>query len=114
MFLFRGSPDAQRDRGPDRSVGTQKNTNKYMSYVYILESIRDSRYYIGSTINLEKRLKHHKCGATPSTKRFGELKLVFQQRYNRIEDARYIERKLKKLKRKDYIRKIIEDGFIKI
>jgi len=85
-----------------------------MPYVYILESVKDGRYYIGSTIDLKKRLKHHKCGATPSTKRFGELRLVFQQYYDKIEDARYVERKLKKLKRKDYIKKIINDGFIKI
>lgn len=85
-----------------------------MSYVYILESVKDGRYYVGSTIDLEKRLKHHISGATPSTKRFGELRLIFKQHYDRIEDARYIERKLKKLKRKDYLRKIVNDGFIKL
>jgi len=85
-----------------------------MAYVYILESIKDGRYYIGSTVDLEKRLKHHIGGFTPSTKRLGETRLVFKQYYSILREARYIEKRLKNLKRKDYIRKIIEEGFIKI
>ena len=85
-----------------------------MPHVYILESIIDGRYYIGSTTNLELRMKHHIGGHTPSTNRFGEIKLVFSQEYNSLKEARIIERRLKKLKRKDYIEKIIGDGFIKI
>ncbi len=85
-----------------------------MTYVYILESITDGRYYIGSTVDLKKRLNHHVGGHTPTTKRFGKVKLVFKQEYDSLKDARIIEKKLKKLKRKDYIRKIIEDGFIKM
>lgn len=61
-----------------------------------------------------KRLRHHKGGFTPSTKRFGELDLIFSQEYPSLKEARIIERKLKKLKRKDYIEKIIKDGFIKM
>ena len=85
-----------------------------MANVYILESLRDGRYYIGSTIDLETRLKHHLGGHTPSTKRFGEIKLVFSQQYDSLREARIIEKRLKKLKRKDYIKKIIEDGYIKM
>jgi putative endonuclease len=85
-----------------------------MANIYILESLKDGRYYIGSTINLETRLKHHQGGHTPSTKGFGEIKLVFSQQYNSLKEARIIEKRLKKLKRKDYIKKIIEDGYIKM
>jgi putative endonuclease len=85
-----------------------------MAYVYILRSLKDARYYIGSTGDLEKRLKHHKGGFTPSTKRFGGVELIFKQEYKTLKEARYIEMKLKKLKRKDYLDKIIKDGFIKI
>ncbi len=85
-----------------------------MAFVYILQSKRDGRFYTGSTIDLEKRLRHHKGGSTPTTKRFGELYLVFSQEYQKLTDARKVERKLKLLKRKDYIEKIIKDGFIKI
>jgi len=85
-----------------------------MAHVYILESIADGRYYIGSTIDLEKRLYHHKKGFTPTTKRFGKVKLVFKQEYKFLKEARIIESKLKKLKIKDYISKIIKEGYIKI
>jgi predicted GIY-YIG superfamily endonuclease len=44
----------------------------------------------------------------------GELKMVFKQEYSTLGEARKIETKLKKLKRRDYIRKIVEDGFIKM
>ena len=84
-----------------------------MSFVYILKG-KNNKYYIGSTVDLQKRIKHHKNGGTPTTKRFSGVDLVFSQKYENINDARSIERKLKKLKRRDYIKKIIEDGFIKI
>ncbi|MBU4256952.1 GIY-YIG nuclease family protein [Patescibacteria group bacterium] len=85
-----------------------------MAFVYILKSLTDGRYYIGSTTNLDQRIEHHKNGHTPSTKRFGRISLVFSQKYEKLSDARIIEKKLKKLKRKDYIEKIIKEGFIKM
>ncbi len=82
-------------------------------YVYILKS-SDQRFYIGSTNNLERRLRQHHSGHTHSTKRMSDLTLVFNQQYDSLPEAREIELKLKKLKRHDYIEKIIQDGFIKM
>ena len=87
--------------------------NGKMAYVYIIESVRDGRYYIGSTINIEERLRHHLYGGTPSTRRFGRIRLVFKQYYPSLREARTVERKLKGLKRKDYLKKIVQDGYIK-
>ncbi|PIR68170.1 hypothetical protein COU49_02375 [Candidatus Nomurabacteria bacterium CG10_big_fil_rev_8_21_14_0_10_35_16] len=84
-----------------------------MTYVYILKSNK-GKFYIGSTTNLDNRIKHHKGGFTPSTKKMGELNLVFSQKFNTLKEARYIENRLKKLKRYDYIEAIVRDGFIKI
>ena len=84
-----------------------------MTSVYILKT-SSGKYYIGSTIDLDKRIKHHKGGHTPSTKRLGTVDLVFSQEYDSINTARMIENRLKKLKRRDYIEKIIKDGIIKI
>ena len=39
-----------------------------MYYIYILFSQKSNRYYIVSTDDLERRLKHHNAGSTPSTK----------------------------------------------
>jgi len=85
-----------------------------MAWVYILKSLRDKRFYIGSTTDLKQRLKHHQGGGTPSTKRFGDFRLVLSQEYSTLKEARFIERKLKKLKRHDYIEKMVRDGEIKM
>ena len=41
-------------------------------------------------------------------------KLVLFQEYYSIKIARKIEKKIKSLKRKDYIEKMINDGYIKL
>jgi len=84
-----------------------------MAFVYILK-FDTGRFYIGSTINLQRRLKHHFGRYTPSTKRMGRGELVLSQEYPTLIAARSVERKLKALKRHDYIAKIVQDGYIKI
>jgi len=85
-----------------------------MAWLYILKSDLDGRFYVGSTIDLERRLEQHKNHHTPTTHRMGNLQLVFKQEYSEIEEARSIERRLKKLKRKDYLQKVIDEGEIRI
>ena len=84
-----------------------------MSYVYILKN-KIGKLYIGSTTNIVRRIKQHQQGHTPSTKKLGKMELVFSQKFDNLDMARKIEMKLKKLKRKDYIEKIIKDGIIKM
>jgi len=84
-----------------------------MVFVYILKS-DSGRYYVGSTLDMSDRLRHHAGGYTPSTKRLGNVHLVLRQKYETLAEARSVERKLKKLKRKDYIEKIVKEGYIKI
>lgn len=84
-----------------------------MAFVYILKG-SVGKYYIGSTLDIERRLREHKSGQTHSTKRMGDLDLIFTQKYSSLDEAQSIERKLKKLKRRDYIEKIVKEGFIKI
>ncbi len=84
-----------------------------MNCLYILQS-EDGGYYIGSTTDLRRRLREHLSGSTHTTKRMRSVRLVFSQEYETLTQAQYIERKLKSLKRKDYIEKIIKDGKIKI
>lgn len=82
-------------------------------FVYILKSDRGA-LYVGSTDNLTRRIRAHKSGHTKTTKLRRIQELVFSQEFETLEQARMIERKLKKLKRKDYLEKIIEDGYIKL
>ena len=85
-----------------------------MPKVYVLQSLRDGRFYVGSTTALPARWRHHQGGFTHSTKRFGPCKIVLTQEYPTLEEARYVEQRLKKMKRKDYIEKMVNDGYIKV
>lgn len=81
--------------------------------MYLLK-FPDGKFYIGSTIDIDRRMEQHANGHTHSTKRLGKGKLVFMQNYPTLKEARSVEFKLKKLKRSDYIAKIVEDGYIKV
>lgn len=82
-----------------------------MGWVYILRG-NNNRYYVGSTKDVERRLSQHNNGESKYTKNLRPLKLVFQQRFENLNQARHIEYKLKKLKRRDYLDKIIDSGKI--
>ncbi len=86
-----------------------------MAFVYILK-FKTGRFYVGSTVDLQRRLQHHAGGYTPSTKRLGNenVVLVLSQEYATLAEARSVEHKLKMLKRHDYLAKIVQDGYIKI
>jgi predicted GIY-YIG superfamily endonuclease len=74
-----------------------------------------NRYYIGSTKRLpEQRLIDHNYGKVKSTKSIKPLKLMIFKKFNTYSQARIIENRLKRLKRKDYIEKIVKDRYIKI
>ena len=78
-----------------------------MCWVYILTNESTKRYYIGSTNNLERRLKQHKSGLTRTTRVLGTLKLVYSEKYTNIIEARNREKKLKSYKSKKYIEWLI-------
>ena len=84
-----------------------------MAWVYIL-STESGKYYVGSTRDLEKRLQHHFGGHTPSTKRLAAKSVVLKQQFETLTEARAVERKIKRLKRRDYIEKMVKDGYIKM
>jgi putative endonuclease len=83
-------------------------------YVYILQSQKNQQFYIGSSNDPDNRLAGHNRGNTKSTSRYRPWKLVFTQKYDSKAKAIHIEKKLKRLKRKDYLHKIIFEGRIKI
>jgi len=84
-----------------------------MAYVYILKT-KSGKYYVGSTLNIETRLAHHTGGHTPSTKKLGAQEILLSQEFPTLKAARSVELKIKKLKRKDYVEKMIKDGYIKV
>ena len=83
-----------------------------MAFVYILQSEKNNRYYIGSTNDIRRRLAEHLSGKTASLKHLLPVKLVFSQNVTSLGDARRIEIKLKKYKSRVILEKIIKDGTI--
>ena len=79
-------------------------------YVYILRSKKNSRYYIGSTNDVARRVKQHELGYVYSTKRMLPLDVVLVKRFDSLLKARQEERRLKKLKSRKLIEKIVCSG----
>ncbi len=82
-------------------------------FVYILRD-DNHRFYIGSTSDIKRRVKAHNNGHTQTTRNMTNPTLVLVQEYATLNDARNIERRIKKLKRKDYIENMIKVGYIKM
>ena len=76
------------------------------SYVYILKD-KNGRFYVGSTSDLDRRMKQHLNGRTQTTARMVGLKLVLIQKYETLAQARKVELRIKRLKRKDYIERMV-------
>jgi len=84
-----------------------------VAWVYILK-LTNGQYYIGSTDNVTRRLTRHMQGHTATTKRVVPTALVLKQEYKTLRDARSVELKIKKLKRRDYIEKMVKAGYINL
>jgi putative endonuclease len=78
-----------------------------MFYLYILKNEVTDRFYIGSTNNLERRLKEHLKGKTRTTRVLKTNKLVYKEEYKSEKEARDREKKLKSYKSKKYIEWLI-------
>ena len=76
-----------------------------MFCVYLIESEKDGRYYIGQTANLEERIKYHNSNRSKYTKNKGPWKLTGYQTFDTRGEAMKEEKRLKKMKNRDYIYK---------
>jgi putative endonuclease len=82
--------------------------------VYIIQSLKNLRYYIGYSNDPNRRLDEHNRGKVVATKNKGPWEIKFCHKYDSGRQARRIEYKLKKFKRRDILERIIKDGYIKI
>ncbi len=61
-------------------------------YVYVIKSIKDNIRYVGSTENIERRLKEHNLGKQRYTKGHRPWRLVYQEEFSSRSEAMKQER----------------------
>jgi putative endonuclease len=67
-------------------------------FTYILQSKKDNRYYIGSTSDIDRRLKEHNSGKTKSLRYRRPLILVYFEEYESRGLAENREKQIKSYK----------------
>lgn len=75
-----------------------------MYYVYVLQSLKDCKFYTGYTNNLKRRIKEHNDKTEISTKSRAPFKLVYWEGCIAKEDAMAREKYLKSGRGKKYLK----------
>jgi putative endonuclease len=83
-----------------------------MHYVYVLLSLKDEKFYIGFTNDLERRLKEHNSGKNISTKSRLPLKLFYYEAHLSKKDAARRERYFKTTKGKSTLKQMLRDSLM--
>lgn len=78
--------------------------------VYILQSLKNGRYYIGSTNDMKRRLWEHNNKLVSATQFIAPMGVKLFIERQTLQDARRAEYRLKKYKSRKIIEKIIKDG----
>jgi putative endonuclease len=72
-----------------------KPVNTMFHYVYVLQSKKDGKLYVGYTKNIFKRLKVHNKGLSHYTKKYAPWILIYFEGFLNQEDALRREKYLK-------------------
>ena len=59
-----------------------------MYTVYVLQSLKDNKTYIGFTDNFERRFEQHNSGKSKSTKYRAPFKLLFKEEFGNSTEAK--------------------------
>ena len=76
-------------------------------FVYVICSIKDGSYYVGSTQDLKDRLERHNQGRTKYTKTKRPWELVYYEKYPNRSSAVKREQEIKRHKRKAFIEALV-------
>lgn len=79
-------------------------------YIYILKSLKDHKFYIGSTSDLLARLKFHNEGLQRSTRNRVPFILVYSEELPSKTEALIREKQIKSFKGEDAFKRLISTG----
>lgn len=70
--------------------------NRNVAFVYLLQSLKDGKFYLGWTTNLQRRIQKHNEGLVNSTKTRRPFQLAGFEVLSSVEEAKNRERALKR------------------
>jgi putative endonuclease len=82
---------------------------KILHYTYIIRSLSSGIYYIGSTKNLEDRLRRHNQGGSTFTKPHKPFEIVYSRGFATKSEAVKYEMKLKSFKSRIQLEQLIAE-----
>lgn len=78
-------------------------------YTYVLRSLKDQNFYIGSTNDIKRRLQEHQQGKNTSTAKRLPVELIYFEAHLSKEDALRREQYFKTTKGKVTLRQMLRD-----
>ena len=75
-----------------------------MFYTYVLQSMKDGKFYTGYTFDLRKRFNEHNSNKVFSTKNRGPFRLIYYEACINEDDAKAREKYLKSGMGKRYLK----------
>jgi putative endonuclease len=78
-----------------------------MCYVYVLQSQKDQRRYIGLTDDISRRLKEHNNGEVSATKGRRPFILIYSERFDTRAQAAFREQHFKSGQGREELNKIM-------
>jgi putative endonuclease len=81
-----------------------------MYFVYVIRSLKDGRFYVGITSQVENRVHEHNVGKTKSTKGYRPWELILIEEFPTRLEARAREIYLKGGSGKEYIKRYWSDS----
>ena len=76
-------------------------------YVYIIQTLIDGTYYVGSTQNVDERVTRHNQRRSKYTKGRGPWELVYTEEFADRSSAMKREKEIKSRKKKEYIESMV-------
>lgn len=76
-----------------------------MYTIYVLKSIRERKFYVGKTIDLERRLNEHNTGKTYYTRRYAPWEIVYTENVISEDEAVAREKYFKSHAGREWLKK---------
>ena len=81
-----------------------------MYWVYLLQSERNGRYYVGYCEDVERRLEQHNAGKVKATRHIRPWRVAYREEHSTGTEARQREYYLKSLKSRKVLEELINAG----